>query len=124
MFVSLTTPHPYLGTPGVLSARGFGEDSITISSFGGATTVYITVHSYNVACNFTVLVSLDGVINLMDGVPQGSSITKEAVQYFQYQVATDAVDLTVVSTPLAGMIQTYVSTTQLPDPRNPSTYTW
>ena len=76
MFLSFDHPHPTLGQPNVMMARGFGEDSITVSDVSGYQMAYITVLAYGRASNFSVLVSFDGVIQVLEGIPQGGSLPK------------------------------------------------
>lgn len=111
------------------AAVGYGADTVSIPISQTGDVVYCGVHGY-ITSNFTIVASQDGIVDLVDGLPQ-SGIANYGIAKNYLFVASNpslASSIAVVATPLQGMVAIYVvsgdRTSNYPVPYDPSTYDW
>jgi len=107
------------------SSLGWGEDSITIpyGQYNGQTDLYIGIFAVG-NVNATIVAVSEGVITLVDGVPQGGSVYYNSIDSYEYTVpsVSGPCSISVNAIPLTGAVRLYMSTTGAPNPNDPSTY--
>lgn len=107
------------------SARGWGQDTITIPRAKVVDPVKCVVFGFQ-DTEYTIVASINSHIRLDDGIPQSSGGWKAEKKYFQTTLDPSTSEFSLIVTPISGIVSVYVGpgtdSSQDPDPNDSNTY--